>query len=518
MTKAYSYLRFSTPEQQQGDSFRRQTVLAAEYARQHGLDLDTELTFQDLGVSAFRGRNAETGRLADFLVAIDDGLVAPGSFLLVESLDRISRQAARKALRVLEDIVERRVVVVTLNDGKAYTSESLDSDPMSLLLALLTFIRANEESATKSRRLGAAWAAKRAKAAEKALTSVCPAWLHLDAGTGRFEAIPERAEVVRRIYAAAAGGRGQNAIAVGLNRDKVPMFGHRGRVGVQWHRSYVVKVLSNAAVVGTFTPHRMEHQGGKKRRVALDPVPGYYPPVVDEDTYQRVQVLRSGGRQPLRGKHANGTVSNVLGGLARCPSCGGSMAMVTKDARWRYLICTTARGGAGCTYRGVRYGDVEDTVIRGHGAIIQGCPQGSPEGDSVASHIDSIDEEINQLRESVATLVANAGHVRSPTIVAEIVRLEREIDRSVSEQQRLAQHAALVMPKRLAARLDDFESACMADPPDRAAINVALRALLSSVVVDYRTGYLRLAWQHGGETAAGMFCWPDGEAAEAGAA
>jgi len=68
--KAYSYLRFSTPEQQRGDSFRRQTQLAQDYAARHGLELDQELSFQDLGVSAFRGRNQETGRLGDFLDAV----------------------------------------------------------------------------------------------------------------------------------------------------------------------------------------------------------------------------------------------------------------------------------------------------------------------------------------------------------------------------------------------------------------------------------------------------------------
>jgi DNA invertase Pin-like site-specific DNA recombinase len=63
MPKAYSYLRFSTPEQMKGDSFRRQSTKAQEYASTHGLDLDDTLTFQDLGVSAFRGKNAEAGQL-----------------------------------------------------------------------------------------------------------------------------------------------------------------------------------------------------------------------------------------------------------------------------------------------------------------------------------------------------------------------------------------------------------------------------------------------------------------------
>ena len=48
--KAYSYLRFSTPEQMGGDSFRRQWDAAKRYAERRGLDLDLKLTFHDLGV------------------------------------------------------------------------------------------------------------------------------------------------------------------------------------------------------------------------------------------------------------------------------------------------------------------------------------------------------------------------------------------------------------------------------------------------------------------------------------
>jgi len=36
--KAYSYVRFSSPEQATGDSLRRQTELSEQYASQHGLD------------------------------------------------------------------------------------------------------------------------------------------------------------------------------------------------------------------------------------------------------------------------------------------------------------------------------------------------------------------------------------------------------------------------------------------------------------------------------------------------
>src|SRR5689334_1241100 len=129
--KGYSYIRFSSAEQALGDSSRRQAQLAKEYAARHGLELDTELTFKDTGVSAYRGRNAADGRLGDFLELVRAGVVKQGSFLLVESLDRISRQTARKALRTLEDIVESGITLVTLTDGKTYTAESIDQDQMS---------------------------------------------------------------------------------------------------------------------------------------------------------------------------------------------------------------------------------------------------------------------------------------------------------------------------------------------------------------------------------------------------
>jgi len=45
---AYSYIRFSTPDQMQGDSERRQLALAQAYCKKKGLELDDRLTLRDL--------------------------------------------------------------------------------------------------------------------------------------------------------------------------------------------------------------------------------------------------------------------------------------------------------------------------------------------------------------------------------------------------------------------------------------------------------------------------------------
>src|SRR5687768_14323056 len=108
--RAYSYVRFSRPEQMRGDSLRRQTELSERYARDNGLELDTAL--EDRGVSAFRGKNATEGALFGFLQAVKDGRVKRGSVLLVESLDRLSRQAVEEALPQFLAIIKAGVTIV----------------------------------------------------------------------------------------------------------------------------------------------------------------------------------------------------------------------------------------------------------------------------------------------------------------------------------------------------------------------------------------------------------------------
>ena len=55
VSRAFSYIRFSSKKQQKGESFRRQAEFAVEVCRENGWVLDESLTLNDLGVSAFRG-------------------------------------------------------------------------------------------------------------------------------------------------------------------------------------------------------------------------------------------------------------------------------------------------------------------------------------------------------------------------------------------------------------------------------------------------------------------------------
>ncbi len=114
--KAYSYKRFSTPAQAQGDSLRRQTAMAQAWADRTGVPSTTELNLRDQGISAYTGANRDVGNLGVFLKAVEEGTVPKGSWLIVESLDRLSREPAADALHAMQGIIRAGVTVVDLSE------------------------------------------------------------------------------------------------------------------------------------------------------------------------------------------------------------------------------------------------------------------------------------------------------------------------------------------------------------------------------------------------------------------
>lgn len=505
MPKAYSYLRFSTPEQSKGDSHRRQTDLARAYAAQHGLELDDRLTFHDLGVSAFRGANAETGRLADFLDAVRKGLVERDAWLLVESLDRISRQSARRALRTLEAICDEGITVVTLADGRAYTAESLDGDPTSLLMSILIFIRAGEESQTKSRRLVAAWEQKRKKASDKPMSSVCPAWLRLDKDSGTFLVIEERAEIVRRIYSRFLEGYAPHRIAIELNEEGHPTWGG----AAHWDRSYVHKILDSEAVEGTFTPSRIfygpkpgaqtERERTVRRRLEpLDPIRDYFPRIVDPDTVARVRAIQS--NTGAKARPFDGEVRNILAGVGRCPHCGSALLRINRGGDPKYgsaLWCRGAKLRKGCDHKAVRYEPLEASVVGACEEILAGAPAG--DGD-VDRRIEEADNNLLGLSEVAENLAETLAGGYSPTIANKLREVEVALDEVRRERAVLVRERDAFAGRVVKHNLVELGQALRTDPLDRAKVNALFRGLLSEVVVEHELGQLRLVWRHGGES------------------
>jgi len=389
MPLAYSYIRFSTKDQLQGDSLRRQTELSERYCEEHGLTLVE--SYQDLGHSAFKGSHADTGALSEFLSLVKSGGIKSGSYLLIESFDRLSREKARTALSRLNDLIDDGIVVVTLADNKRYDESS---DTMDLMYSLMIMGRAHEESQMKSQRLSASWSAKRKKAIESntPLTSQCPAWIELV--DGQYKLIAEKTLVVRDIIDMTLAGMGKGTIARSLNRSGVKPFG-RGRL---WWDSYIQKILESPALYGTYQPKAGGVAVGK-------PLDNYYPAVIDKDIFYKMRAARSA---PLSKGRKGKDFSNLLSGLATCSKCGSNMAYINKGSTpkgGKYLACASRHAGL-CESKYARYDQIEIVTLL---AMSQIDVSRIVEPEKVGGKKDDIEYAIDELDKRIANFTQVIG-------------------------------------------------------------------------------------------------------------
>jgi DNA invertase Pin-like site-specific DNA recombinase len=351
MVMAYSYLRCSKKKQLKGDTRDRQTEWSAEVAEKRGFALDDAFRFEDWGTSAYRSKNVDVGQLGKFLDAVARGRIAPGSVLMVESLDRLSRDFFDDAFEVFRRILKAGITVITRTPEREYTREGLRDNFMSFLEPLFIFMRANEESAVKAMRSSSIWTKKRSRARDgKPHGAKCPAWCRL-AESG-YVLVPEHAETVRTIYRLALDGIGILRIASAL-RDR-PTMGY----GAKWTVPYVRNILCGRTAVGEYQPTKYveaEDSRDVKRVPDGDPIPGYYPAVVDEATWRAVQVALSKRRYGASGVGRPAKdEANLLTGLVREAHTNASMMMQARAPRGRkrhvYLFVRRA-GGMQVPYR-----------------------------------------------------------------------------------------------------------------------------------------------------------------------
>jgi DNA invertase Pin-like site-specific DNA recombinase len=287
---AYSYVRFSSQKQAKGDSIRRQIELRDAYISRNKLTLDTCLTLADHGVSAFRGKNADTGALGVFLAACRAGKVKKGSVLIVENLDRVSRQDPDKAVRLFLDILDH-VTIVTLSPEKEFKKPV---DMTSFILAVIELCRANGEWSERRKQL----------ASGKKISKKVPSWINPETWT----ADEKKADVIRRIFRLIRDGYGYQAIAKILNMEKVKPISK----SKFWHCSYLEKLMHSPSLKGEYQP-RMLSEDGKRVEVG-DMVKDYFPVVISHDLWSAAhQALAA--RRTQRGR-ISPKVSNLFTDIA----------------------------------------------------------------------------------------------------------------------------------------------------------------------------------------------------------
>ncbi len=247
---AYSYIRFSTPEQAKGDSLRRQTELLDKWLRGNQRQARYHLDPAQRGGERLHRRasgNPDRHGLACFLEAIRSNRVKRGNYLIVENLDRLSREDVVPAVNLFTGILIAGVRIVQLTPHtQVYNAKA---DMMDLMRTIMELSRGNGESKRKSGMLSKAWEEKRRRAREDKVptTNRLPGWI--ENRGGKLVLHQQHAKTVRRIYQLSLDGYG-----VKQHRQGTQQRAHPHVHGTQ-------------PDVGHIDPVRHPHQQGRLRGV-----------------------------------------------------------------------------------------------------------------------------------------------------------------------------------------------------------------------------------------------------------
>lgn len=344
--KCYSYVRFSHKKQELGTSFARQSDIQ-HFVEKHNLIVDTKL--EDLGVSAFRGKNSQKGQLGDFIDLVENGLIEENSILLIENFDRLSRQKVIKSTQIFINLLNRGVDIAVLDTGKIYSKNTLLSS--DFFIAVIEFERANAESARKSDFTSSAWNIHRdeMRKTKAVKTRKTPSWIGVSGvvkarpgdESAKFFIIENEARKIRKIFdLALSKGLSETARSVNewLEPDEPKYSIHQ----IQY-------LLKNRKVIGEHQPMKFhESEMGQMKLMPEGPtIHDYYPSIVDKSIFEEVQekVL---GRKPFSGKF-NKSRLNVFQGFITCYHCHGTIRYMDKSSSERsdkhYFVCTNSMSG-----------------------------------------------------------------------------------------------------------------------------------------------------------------------------
>lgn len=291
MTKAISYIRFSSTHQGRGSTTERQQGLIHDWLSRNPDITLSSLSQKDLGRSGYKGEHLNHG-LGRILEGIEEGKIRRGDYILVEAVDRIGRLPMLDMLQLVQSIASAGVKIITLEDGAEYSDESLNNNPSSVYVLVGKIQQAGEYSRNLSRRLIASYDLKRRKARQGGeIFKSNPFWLD-----SQGKLIPERAEAVKACINLYLDGKGTRKILEELYdshpslRDKHPTTLKR------WFRS--------RALVGEWeTNHEI--------------IRGVYTPLVDQRTYYALRDELVARRREMSPEQ-----KYLLSGLVKCYRCG----------------------------------------------------------------------------------------------------------------------------------------------------------------------------------------------------
>ncbi|SDB55854.1 recombinase family protein [Belnapia rosea] len=359
MIEADGYGRHSDKGQDLGDSQRRQRTNIDKACAEKGVRLNT--FHYDKGHSARDGANLLPGTyLWNYEEAARRG-EKRGRWFVVEAQDRIARSDPDRATAFITNLTSSGVTILYANTGEIV---SPGSGLREMIKPMIEAESANKSNEERIGRVIDNIQRRRTLEADSIYIARVPDWLTCPKKTRKGEVRsldliqpkPGAKALIEEICTWRAAGDGSVVIADRLNGLAVNNKGYRPWRGERWSGEVIKRLCGNPAIIGTYIPHTTKKQPGTKTliRTPGEPKPDYYPRMIGDDLWQRVQAARRADVQVPSGRPSRSLV-NLFQGLCVCDDCGSSMYLSGHNVRGRQdrLICSQKKksGARACTNR-----------------------------------------------------------------------------------------------------------------------------------------------------------------------
>lgn len=340
----YSYRRISSLKQAKGQGLEMQAEaeMLEEQSQKHGLPISDHI-LDDKGLSAYHGKHLSVGSLGWFIKAVESGLIAPGSILVIYSLDRFSRTEITNALNSFTALLSKGVRVYSVLENTLYTDGNTNNNEtasLHLALATMVFNRSHGESKAKSQRTKHLndRAIARHLAGERHPSGYAYSiqsggnnvwWSDDSDGSVKLHEI--YGPVAREICLKLIDGQSPYRIVRWLNDSGIecPIKRSDKRAPGAWSIHVIRRIHEHRALIGqkVFKGETLE---------------GYYPPLLSTDEYYLLLDARTIRKRPK--SPGNTSAISWFAGITqiRCRHCGAGVHMNTE---------TTASGGKILNYR-----------------------------------------------------------------------------------------------------------------------------------------------------------------------
>ncbi|HCE2329679.1 TPA: recombinase family protein [Vibrio parahaemolyticus] len=311
---AVTYQRFSSVRQVGNSSLDRQTDTQKAWLRQNP-NVTVIDNFVDKAMSGWSGKHLKEGSLGQLMKAIEDGIIQPGTLILVEHFSRLTRQNIDNAEELVKRIWKAGITLVTVRDNTEYPPEAVNN--MSLRIRLIVEMeQAFKESEWRSAKVKASYIRreKLAKEEGKAPRIRKPFWLNPDGTLNHLH------QAVKDMFNWYLEGLGQQRIVVRL-REKYPDTAIQ-----KINPSTVMRWIQSEIVRGYWRGNRV------------------YEPAVDDQLFFDVQAI-----------HKSRLYKNVkpdrqwpLSGLMQCGVCGRGMSIQKSGKSNPVVRCSSKQRDHSC--------------------------------------------------------------------------------------------------------------------------------------------------------------------------